>query len=57
VAIRSGVATALSGEPVDNATGLFERFVQVIPVEIAIFDRKDLPLVPGMSATVRMHRD
>jgi ABC transporter DrrB family efflux protein len=57
VEIGRGAATVLSGEPVDNATGHFQRVTQVIPVKIAISDRKDLPLVPGMSASVRMDRD
>jgi hypothetical protein len=28
----------------------------VIPVKITINDRKNLPLVPGMNATVKIHR-
>jgi biotin carboxyl carrier protein len=57
VEIGRGAATTLSGAPVDNVTGLFQRVTQVIPVKIAISDRRDLALVPGMSATVRMRRE
>jgi multidrug resistance efflux pump len=41
----------------DEATGRFRPTTQVVPVDIAIHDRGERTLVPGMSATVRIRRD
>jgi Barrel-sandwich domain of CusB or HlyD membrane-fusion/ABC-2 type transporter len=41
----------------EEATGRFRPTTQVVPVDIAILDRGDRTLVPGMSATVQIHRD
>ena len=56
VEIRSGVAAILSGERADGTAGVYERVAQVIPVEIALVDRRDRPLLPGMGVRVRIRR-
>ena len=52
--IHSAAARQPSAE---EATGRFRPTTQVVPVDIAILDRGDRTLVPGMSATVQIHRD
>jgi ABC transporter DrrB family efflux protein len=52
--IHSAAARQPSAE---EATGRFRATTQVVPVDIAILDRGDRTLVPGMSATVHIHRD
>jgi multidrug resistance efflux pump len=42
--------------PASSATGEFQKVTQVVPVRVAILDRHELPLVPGMSTTVRIYR-
>ena len=41
----------------EEAAGHFRPTTQVVPVDIAILDRGDRTLIPGMSATVRIRRD
>jgi len=50
-------AAAARQPSAEEATGRFRPTPQVVPVDIAILDRGDRTLVPGMSATVRIHRD
>jgi ABC-2 type transport system permease protein len=55
--IRGAAAATLdpSGQP-DNATGVYQRLAQVIPVTVEIPDRRGLTLLPGMNATVKIHK-
>ncbi len=46
-----------SAFPQSNTTGNFQKVTQVIPVKIAISDTHNLSLVPGMNATVKIHKD
>jgi hypothetical protein len=50
------VADATGPLPPSSATGEFQKVTQVVPVRVAILDRHELPLVPGMSTTVRTYR-
>jgi multidrug resistance efflux pump len=55
--VKTGAAGVFSLFPQSNTSGNFQKVTQVIPVKITINDRKNLPLVPGMNATVKIHRD
>jgi ABC transporter DrrB family efflux protein len=54
--IRGASAATFAANPRDNATGSFQKLTQVIPVKIAILDRQDRTLVPGMNVSVAIHR-
>jgi ABC-2 type transport system permease protein len=54
--VRGASSGTFAATPQDNATGSFQKLTQVIPVKIAILDRMDRTLVPGMSVTVAIHR-
>jgi multidrug resistance efflux pump len=54
--VKTGAAGVFSLFPQSNTSGNFQKVTQVIPVKIVIDDLKDLPLVPGMNATVKIHR-
>ena len=54
--VKTGAAGVFSLFPQSNTSGNFQKVTQVIPVKITINDRKNLPLVPGMNATVKIHR-
>jgi ABC transporter DrrB family efflux protein len=53
--IRRGV-DGLVLDTAANNTGRFQKITRVVPVKVAISDRRDLALVPGMSVTVRIRR-
>jgi multidrug resistance efflux pump len=55
---RVGLATAglFSLMPTSNATGNYTKVTQVIPLVITLDGYRGLGLVPGMSATVRIHK-
>jgi multidrug resistance efflux pump len=55
---RIGLATAglFSLMPSSNATGNYTRVTQVIPIVVTLDGYRGLTLVPGMSATIRIHR-
>ena len=54
--IKTGAAGVFSLFPQSNTSGNFQKVTQVIPVKINIDDLQNLPLVPGMNATVKIHR-
>jgi multidrug resistance efflux pump len=54
--IQGAAAGVFSLLPNSNSSGNYQKVTQVIPVKIAIDDRKGLPLVPGMNCTVKIHR-
>jgi multidrug resistance efflux pump len=54
--IKTGAAGVFSLFPQSNTSGNFQKVTQVIPVKITIDDLQNLPLVPGMNATVKIHR-
>lgn len=54
--IKTGAAGVFSLFPQSNTSGNFQKVTQVIPVKITINDLKNLPLVPGMNATVKIRR-
>jgi multidrug resistance efflux pump len=54
--IQGAAAGVFSLLPNGNSSGNYQKVTQVIPVKIAIDDRKGLPLVPGMNCTVKIHR-
>jgi multidrug resistance efflux pump len=54
--IQGGAAGEFSLFPESNASGNFQKVTQVIPVKIAIEDRRGLDLVPGMNVTVHIHK-
>lgn len=55
--IQGSSAGLFSPVPQDNTTGHFQKLTQVIPVKIAITDRKNLTLVPGMNVTVNIRKN
>ncbi|HKN45206.1 MAG TPA: hypothetical protein VJW23_14935, partial [Propionibacteriaceae bacterium] len=55
--VKAGAAGVFSLFPQSNTSGNFQKVTQVIPVKITIDDLKNLPLVPGMNVTVKIHRD
>ncbi|MGH4007161.1 MAG: ABC transporter permease [Pseudonocardiaceae bacterium] len=55
--IQGSTAGLFSQSPQDNTTGSFQKLTQVIPVKIAISDRQDLTLVPGMNVTVKIYKN
>ncbi|MDQ4103714.1 MAG: efflux RND transporter periplasmic adaptor subunit [Actinomycetota bacterium] len=54
--IQGGAAAEFSLFPQGNTGGNFQKVTQVIPVKIAIENRDNLDLVPGMNVTVHIHR-
>ena len=56
VEIKTGAAGVFSLFGQSNTTGNFQKVTQVIPVKIAIDDRRNLALVPGMNVTAKIHR-
>jgi len=54
--VRRSTVDATAPLPASSATGEFQKVTQVVPVRVAILDRHELPLVPGMSTTVRIYR-
>jgi ABC-2 type transport system permease protein len=53
--IQGGTAAAF--QPLQaNPTADSSDVTQVVPVKIAITDRRDLPLVPGMNVSVKIHK-
>jgi multidrug resistance efflux pump len=54
--IQGGAAGQFSLFPDTNTSGNFQKVTQVIPVKIALEDRRGLDLVPGMSVTVHIHK-
>ena len=54
--VKTGAAGVFSLFPQSNTSGNFQKVTQVIPVKITIDDLKNLPLVPGMNVTVKIHR-
>ena len=54
--IQRSTADATGPLPASSATGEFQKVTQVVPVRVAIDDTHGLPLLPGMSATVRILR-
>jgi multidrug resistance efflux pump len=55
--VQGGAAGVFSLFPQANTSGNFQKVTQVIPVKIGIDDLKNLPLVPGMNVTVKIHRN
>ncbi len=55
--IQGGTSATFASSPPDNVGSSFDRATQLIPVRIAIADRPGLTLVPGMNATVKIHKD
>ena len=54
--IQGGAAAVFSLFPQSNSGGNFQKVTQVIPVKIALGDRRGLDLVPGMNVTVHIHK-
>jgi multidrug resistance efflux pump len=54
--VKTGAAGVFSMFPQSNTSGNFQKVTQVIPVKITIADLQGLQLVPGMNATVKIHR-
>jgi multidrug resistance efflux pump len=54
--IKTGAAGVFSLFPQSNTSGNYQKVTQVIPVKITIDDLQNLPLVPGMNATVKIRR-
>jgi multidrug resistance efflux pump len=54
--IQGGAAAVFSLFPQSNSSGNFQKVTQVIPVKIALRDRRGLDLVPGMNVTVHIHK-
>jgi multidrug resistance efflux pump len=54
--IQRGAAGEFSLFPETNTSGNFQKVAQVIPVKVAIQDRRGLDLVPGMNVTVHIHK-
>jgi ABC transporter DrrB family efflux protein len=50
--IQGSTADVLSPSPRDNTTGHHKKITQVVPVKIAIADRRNHTLVPGINVTV-----
>jgi multidrug resistance efflux pump len=57
VEVKGGAAGVFSLFPQANTSGNFQKVTQVIPVKIGIDSLQDLPLVPGMNVTVKIHRN
>jgi multidrug resistance efflux pump len=55
--VKTGAAGVFSLFPQSNSSGNFQKVTQVIPVKISIDDLHNLPLVPGMNVTVKIHKD
>jgi multidrug resistance efflux pump len=55
--VQGGTAGLFSQFPQADTTAYFQKVTQWIPVKIAITDRKNLTLVPGMNVTVKIHKN
>lgn len=56
VDIQGAAAGVFSLFPQANTSGNFQKVTQVIPVKIALRTTGNLPLVPGMSVSVKIHK-
>jgi len=56
VEIQGAAAGVFSLFPQANTSGNFQKVTQVIPVKIALRTTGNLPLVPGMSVSVKIHK-
>jgi len=54
--VQRGAAGEFSLFPETNTAGNFQKVTQVIPIKIALEDRRGLDLVPGMNVTVHIHK-
>ncbi|HEV7450492.1 MAG TPA: efflux RND transporter periplasmic adaptor subunit [Pseudonocardiaceae bacterium] len=54
--IQGGASGQFSAFPEANTSGNFQKVAQVIPVKVALEDRRGLALVPGMNVTVHIHK-
>ncbi len=54
--IQGAAAGQFSLFPQANTSGNFQKVTQVIPVKVALEDRRGLDLVPGMNVTVHIHK-
>ena len=55
--VQRGAAGEFSPFPRSNTAGNYQKVTQVIPVKIALDDTQNLALAPGMSVTVKIHKD
>jgi ABC transporter DrrB family efflux protein len=55
--IQDSTARIFSRLPPDNTTGNFQKRTQVIPVKIGIINRGNRTFIPGMSVTVKIHKN
>ncbi len=55
--IQGGTVETFARLPGNNSSGDFRKITQWIPVRIAITDRRNLILVPGMNLTVKIHKN
>ncbi|HUQ00607.1 MAG TPA: efflux RND transporter periplasmic adaptor subunit [Aeromicrobium sp.] len=55
--VQGGAAGVFSAFPQSNTAGNYQKVTQVIPVKIAINDRQDVALVPGMNVSVKIRKD
>lgn len=55
--VQGGAAGEFSVFPQSNTAGNYQKVTQVIPVKIAINNSQGFSLVPGMNATVKIHKD
>ena len=54
--IQGGAAGVFSLFPQANTSGNFQKVTQVIPVQIALDDTRNLALIPGMNVSVKIHK-
>lgn len=54
--VQRGAAGEFSLFPETNTAGNFQKVTQVIPIKVALEDRRGLDLVPGMNVTVHIHK-
>ena len=52
--IGAGTGSEFSVLPAQNATGNWVKVVQRVPVRIALPDKTDVPLIAGLSASVKV---
>jgi multidrug resistance efflux pump len=55
--VQRGAAGEFSPFPRSNTAGNYQKVTQVIPVKIALDDTQNVALAPGMSVTVKIHKD
>jgi ABC-2 type transport system permease protein len=55
--IQPSTASTFAKDAPDNSKSSFDRYSQVIPVEIVVPDHQGVSMIPGLNVTVKIHKN